>query len=349
MSNGFSILCWDGYDHSSLIDPYFKRTNTSVNARNLISDHAAAQEVLTGKSRIDILNINNPYPRQILYPANLVMPLDADRLVDNHSHSLGWTNDLEQWAYADSGSRIGICQRFGSFNLVINNRKLANSTAEEIGFRLPEETCRDLNYGILRFPEFNIFHICIGAGINPFKPLNADEFDKFQEIAHLWFENATMATDDSALLNQALISGKIDYFLSGGIFVSGAARLEGHSQIQCITPSCGPINGKGAISFMEITSLITESEYINAGYEYLNYLLEPDIALAVATNPLVCNPVVQMGDPFVFAKMSSKFLDAIQWETLEQDIARCAHYEIPPDFHALSELLSLAQSNSSSV
>ena len=47
------------------------------------------------------------------------------------------------------------------------------------------------------------------------------------------------------------------------------------------------------------------------------------------------NPVAQMGIPEVFERFTARELDAIQWESLEEDIARCADYDLMPDHAAL--------------
>jgi spermidine/putrescine transport system substrate-binding protein len=42
-----------------------------------------------------------------------------------------------------------------------------------------------------------------------------------------------------------------------------------------------------------------------------------------------------MENPKVLPTFSSAQLDAIQWDTLEEDVSRCAHYEIVPDLPKL--------------
>ena len=72
---------------------------------------------------------------------------------------------------------------------------------------------------------------------------------------------------------------------------------------------------------------------------FLEYLVEPETAVRVAFVDDTCNPVAQMGDPAVLAAFSRSQLEAIQWDTLEEDIARCADYDIVPDLDALLALL----------
>jgi spermidine/putrescine transport system substrate-binding protein len=42
-----------------------------------------------------------------------------------------------------------------------------------------------------------------------------------------------------------------------------------------------------------------------------------------------------MENPKVLSAFSSAQLDAIQWDTLEEDVSRCAHYDIVPDLAKL--------------
>ena len=63
---------------------------------------------------------------------------------------------------------------------------------------------------------------------------------------------------------------------------------------------------------------------------FLDYLVEPDTAIRVAFLDGTCNPVLQMENPKVLSTFSSTQLDAIQWDTLEEDVSRCAHYDIVP-------------------
>ncbi len=339
------ILCWEGYDEPAFLEQLRQGAGIDLVTQNLVSDHAAAQQILRQQGEVDALNINNPYPKQTLYPAKRIHRLQESRLPNYHPVEEKWKQNFEEWGYADDGSLIGICQRFGSFNLVINNKKLSRQTATNIGFNLPDETQYKMPYGILQFPEFNIFHICIAAGLNPFSDLSEVQLDAFSKKAESWFQNATMVTEDNIQLNRALSRGDIAFYLSGGVFVAGAARLQGHQQIECITPASGPIDGKGAISFVEVNSLTKCCDDLDAGHRFLNQILQPESAARIAMNAEVCNPVLQMQQRDIFPRLSKPYLEAIQWESLEEDIGRCAMYDIPPQFSSLLQRLESASQN----
>lgn len=337
------ILCWDGYDESDFLHQFGQSQKLSIEASKLVSDTWAAQQVMQGLAKIDILNINNPYARKQLFPSNKIRSLDKSLFIPKLEYSLPWTSSLGDWAYADSGELIGIPQRFGPFNFVVNTNRISATTAADEGFNLIIESTSRPNYGILLFPEFNVFHICISAGLNPFGPLGEEELQRFDFMARHWFQNASLISNDSNQLNQALVDGDIDLFLSGGLFTSANLRLQGYQNIQAITPKSGPINGHGAIAFVEITSIPTQSLRPKIAESFLSYILEPSVAAQVASNKNVCNPIIQMGNPAVFNLMSSKVLDAIQWDSLQEDLEHCAVYDIPTDFPALLARLKLIQ------
>lgn len=334
-----SILCWEGYEETSFLDGFCQRHDCKSFAQNLVSDHRAALSVAEHNSQFDVVNLNNPYGRRVLFPAGHIRALDRARYEPGLSSRFLWLESLLRWSYSDNDQLIGIGQRFGPFNFVVNSRKISPQTARDQGFNIVESVGKSKPYGILLFPEFNIFHICIAAGIDPFSAKAQDDLVRFESTAQYWFSNAKLISDDSVVLNSALIQGEIDFFLSGGLFTSAAFRLAGHSHIYCVTPERGPMEGKGGIAFMEITSLTSQSASPKLGESFLQYILEPKIAAQIACNPKVCNPIAQMADPLVFNRLSTEFLHAIQWENLEEDLSRCVPYDIPPDHAQLNQML----------
>ena len=55
------------------------------------------------------------------------------------------------------------------------------------------------------------------------------------------------------------------------------------------------------------------------------------------------NAVTQMGDKDVLASFSKEELDAIQWDSLEQEMANSVDYDINPDYAEMYELYSAAK------
>ena len=332
------LLCWEGYESPHVLEPFERRRSTRVRARTLLSDAGTAEDLLAGRTSCDVLNINNAWIRGSLHPAGLVRALDPERFEPHFARMLSGFDRLYAWARDDHGALIGICQRFGPFNLVVNTNRVDRASAEDQGFELANErTPRP--YGILLYEDFNLFHVCIGTGLDPFSPLGEGGRTRFDATARRWFSGATVVSDDHLELNRALVDGTIDFYLSGGIYTASPARLAGHREIRAVTPRSGPIAGRGGIVFTEITSVLEAAPRTGEAEDFLEYLLEPETARRVALTERTANPVAQMGTPEVFERFTAPELDAIQWDSLEEEIARCADYELMPDHADLLPLL----------
>ena len=218
---------------------------------------------------------------------------------------------------------------------MVDTNRIDRASAEDQGFDLANErTPRP--YGILLYEDFNLFHVCIGAGLDPFSRLREDEITRFEATARRWLRGATVVTDDHFELNRALVDGTIDFYLSGGIYTASPARLAGHHEVRAVTPRSGPIGGRGGIVFTEITSVLEAAPRTGEAEDFLAYLMGPETAWRVALTERTANPVAQMGMPEVFDRFTARELDAIQWDDLEEDVARCADYDLMPDHSACS-------------
>ena len=79
---------------------------------------------------------------------------------------------------------------------------------------------------------------------------------KFDETAKRVFGGAKMV-GDIATMNQALISGEIDFHLTGGTYSVSPARADGFPNLRGITPEDrARSSGKGGIAWIEITSTV---------------------------------------------------------------------------------------------
>ena len=146
-------------------------------------------------------------------------------------------------------------------------------------------------------------------------------------------------------MNQHLVNGTIDFYLSGGMYTASPVRREGYKKVRAITPRSGPINGKGAIVFLEVTSVIDHGNEAKSALLFLEHILSPKIAPYVAFAENSCNPITQMGDPKVFEQFNTDQLDILQWDSLEEDIAHCIPYQIPPNHAELLRRLRVAKSS----
>ena len=336
------LLCWEGYDSPRVLEPFERRRSTRVRARTLISDAGACADLLAGRGAgCDVLNINNAYVRGVLHPAGFVRALPPERFEPFFDRMLPRFRRLYRWARGEDGALIGICQRFGPFNFVVNSNRIDRTSAEDQGFNLANERS-PRPYGVLLYEDFNLFHVCIGAGLDPFSSLSAEARERFDATARRWFRNATLVSADHFELNRALVDGTIDFYLSGGIYTASPARRAGHREVRAVTPRTGPIRGRGGIVFTEITCVLDAAPRTGEAEDFLEYLLEPETAWRVALAERSANPVAQMAMPEVFERFSARDLDAIQWERLEEDVDRCADYDLMPDHAALLSLLRRA-------
>lgn len=340
-----NVLCWEGYDYPALLEPFGREHGVDVRGEAHVTDAGAVARVIGGEAgRWDIVNLNNPFVRDVLHPQGLIRELDRARF---SPHVAGWLpqfSDLYQWGQSANGDAlIGICQRFGPFNLVVNSDRVSRTSAEDQGYHLVDDPRHAGHFGILAYDDFNVFHICIGAELDPFTPKSDEDLAIFSKTARRWFDGAAIVTADHVAMNRALVAGEIDFYLSGGVFSASQARLDGHHNIRAITPNHGPIDGKGGIVFAEITSVLVSEASPELAEDFLDYLLRPDVAVSIALSEGTVNPVVQMADPSVMAAFGADHLAAIQWESLEEEISRCAHYRVAPSYDALFARLCQAK------
>ena len=53
--------------------------------------------------------------------------------------------------------------------------------------------------------------------------------------------------------------------------------------------------------------------------------------------------MTQMGNPECFELFTTEELDAIQWDSLEEEMARSVEYDIVPDYDAALDLMTAAK------
>ena len=128
--NKFSLYCWEGYEVREILGKFAESRGLHVESENLTSDSEASSRVILGKAiNPSILNINNPFPRKRLFPAKRIHALDRGDLPEWTETILPWTKSLCEWGYSDTGELIGIPQRFGPFNFVINTTLIFSNKA----------------------------------------------------------------------------------------------------------------------------------------------------------------------------------------------------------------------------
>lgn len=338
--NELNILCWEGYNSAQVLDPFRATKKATVKAESLTNDPTMINRLRAGETDVwDLINVNNPWARKVMAPAGLIKPLPRAEFEPFFDKMLPAFKAPYRWAMSDDGKDLlGMAQRFGPYSFVVNTDKVSRATAEEQGWNLFNDPALAGRYGILESDDWNVFDIFLTAGINPFKTHTEDEMKSFGETAAKIFKGAKLIGDIAAM-NQALISGEIDLHFTGGTYSVSPARADGYKEMRAVTPLKGPIDGKGGVAWIEITSTVNNPGLSPLATEFLKYVQAPEVAHTVAFAEGTFNPVAQMGNPDCFKLFTKDELDAIQWDSLEEEMARSAEYDIVPDYDKALEIM----------
>jgi spermidine/putrescine transport system substrate-binding protein len=339
-----NILCWEGYNSAQVLDPFREARGATVRAESLTNDPTMINRLRAGEtSTWDLINVNNPWARKVMHPEGLITPLPRAEFEPYFETMLPAFRPPYRWAMSEDGPELlGMAQRFGPYSFVVNTDKISRATAEDQGWDLWNDPGNAGKYGVLESDDWNVFNIFVIAGIDPFKEHSADELARFDATARKVFGGARLV-GDIATMNQALVSGEIDFHMTGGTYSASPARADGNPNIRGITPLRGPMNGKGGIAWIEITSTVSNPQLSPLAAEFLKYVQDPEIAHVVAFAEGTFNPVTQMGDPKCFERFTAEELDAIQWDSLEEEMARSVEYDIVPDYDQALDLMTAAK------
>jgi spermidine/putrescine transport system substrate-binding protein len=349
-SSEFNILCWEGYNTENVLGPFRKKfKGVKVKAESSTDDPSMINKLRAGELKVwDLINVNQCWARDILWPEKLIKPLDRTRFEPYLEKMMKWfynsQTGINPFALSPDGKELlGMMQRFGPFSFVINTNKVSKATAEDEGFPMFLDPKLKGKYGILAYDNWNVMHLCITAGINPFTKLTEKQFADYKKTCTTIFAGAKLITGDLVQMNQALVNGEIDLYFTGGTYTSSPARHEGRLEILGVSPKKGPVNGKGALQWFEVTSLVNNPSASPRASDFLEFVQQPEICKAVSFAEGTYNPVTQMSNPEVFKLYSKKDLDAIQWDTLEEEMNRSADYQVCPDNDKLTAIYNEAK------
>ena len=344
-----NILCWEGYNSAQVLDPFRSSKGATVKAESLTNDPTMINRLRAGETKVwDLINVNNPWARKIMLPEGLIKPLDRAAFEPYFDKMMPAFKAPYKWAMDDKAEQlVGMAQRFGPYSFVVNTDKVSREAAEDQGWNLWYDPANDKKYGILESDDWNVFNICCIAGFDPFKVHSEDEVVKFAETAKRVFKGAKMV-GDIATMNQSLVSGEIDFHLTGGTYSVSPARADGNKNMRAITPKSGPMaGGKGGISWIEIISTVNNPELSALATDFLHYVQDPKVAHTVAFAEGTFNPVAQMGNKECFDLFTAEELDAIQWDSLEEEMSRSVEYDIVPDYDKLLDIMTTAKKEAS--
>ncbi len=344
-----NILCWEGYNSAQVLDPFRAMKEATVKAESLTNDPTMINRLRAGEINVwDLINVNNPWARKIMYPEGLIKPLDRAAMEPYFEKMLPMFKPPYHWAMSDDGKELlGMCQRFGPYSFVVNTDKISRATAEDQGWDLWNDPANNGKYGILESDDWNVFDICLIAGFDPFREHTPDEVAKFEETAKRVFKGAKLV-GDIATMNQAFVAGEIDFHMTGGTYSASPARADGYKNVRGITPKKGPMkDGKGGVSWIEVTSTVNNPQGSPLAVEFLKYVQDPKVAHTVAFAEGTFNPVAQMANPECFSLFTPEELDAIQWDSLDEEMQASIEYDIVPDYDKLLDIMSAAKREAS--
>ena len=340
-----NILCWEGYNSDDVLGPFrAAHPGASVNAESGTSDPSMINKLRAGEVNVwDLINVNQPWARDQLYPENLIRPLNKERFMPLFEKMLPQFAEPYPLSFADDGELIGMPQRFGPFSFVVNTDKISREMAEDEGWNLfLDEGMKD-RFGVLTYDNWNVIHLCLTAGLNPFEPVEGGDLDTFRATADTIFGGAKLLTDDLVAMNTALINGEIDAYFTGGTYTASPARLDGATNIRGVTPNSGPVDGKGGVVWIELTSAVNNPDPSDLAEDFLEFVQSPEISKAVAFAEGTYNPVSQMGDEGVMATFDEEELDAIQWDSLDEEMSRSLDYSVVASYDTLIEIYTEAR------
>lgn len=341
-----NILCWEGYNSDEVLGP-FRDANAgaTVRAESGTSDPDMINKLRAGETSVwDLINVNQPWARDQLYPEGLIKPLDKDRFLPYFETMLPeFADPPYALAFADDGNLIGMPQRYGPFSFVVNTDVISREMAEDQGWNLFLDPAMSGRFGVLTYDNWNVIHMCLTAGLNPFAPVEGDDIGKFKETAAAIFGGSKLLTDDLVAMNTALINGEIDAYFTGGTYTASPARYDGATNVRGITPNSGPVDGKGGVVWIELTSAVNNPDPSTLAEDFLEFVQAPDIAKAVAFTEGTYNPVSQMGDPEVMSKFDEEELDAIQMDSLADEMGRSLDYDVVASYDTLIDIYTEAR------
>jgi spermidine/putrescine transport system substrate-binding protein len=343
--NELNILCWEGYNSAQVLDPFREKTGATVKAESLTNDPTMINRLRAGEINVwDLINVNNPWARKVMWPEKLIVELDRARFEPYFEKMRPEFHPPYKWAMDDSGEHlIGMAQRYGPYSFVVDTDKISREAAEDQGWDLWNDPANAGKYGVLESDDWNVFVLCCIAGFDPFREHTDDEVAKFEETANTVFKGAKLV-GDIATMNQAFVSGEIDFHLTGGTYSASPVRADGFLNIRGITPKRGPFEGgKGGIAWIEITSAVNNPQLSPLAMDFLEYVQSPEMSHTVAFAEGTFNPVTQMGNPECFELFTAEELEAIQYDSLEEEMARSVEYDIVPDYDRLLDIMTAAK------
>ena len=344
-ADNLAMLTWDGYVDPRVLDGFTDQYGTGIDYELHTSDPDSVNKLRAGETRIwDIINLNNPWAREIMWPEGLIVELDRARFDPYFEAMLPMFQPPYKWAMSlDNEHLLGVCQRVDTFDFVVNTDIVSADMAKDEGWDLFNNPDMAGRYGILAYDNWNIMHICMAAGLHPFKEKTDDQVATFEETARRLINGAKMISDDFVAVNLAVVNGEIDMYFGGGTYSISSARLDGLTNLYHVVPKSGPADGKGGINWIELNSVVNNPDLHPQAMDWMEYILQPDTSYAVATAGGFLLPVGQMAQPELLDKFSAEELDSFQWDEFDYRISHSVEYDVVPDYNRLYDIYTAAR------
>ncbi len=341
--NEMNIYCWEGYNSDKVLDPFRKEFKTNVKAQGLISDPDAVNKLRAGETKVwDIINLNNAWGRRQLFPENLIVPLDQARFKPKWDMVLPEFKWPYYWAMSDDGKNLlGMVQRFGPSGVNVNTDKISRETVQNDGYEIFLADDFKGKYAVLMYDDWVIMHLCMACGFSPFDNLSDAQIATYETAMRKLINNAAFLSDDMNAIALGMVNGSIIGSFPGSTYTVSAARFDGNANLRCVIPKKGP-NNKPGVCWMELTSTVNNPQLSPRAADFLEYCYRPEVCKNVSFAEGTYNPVTQMGDKRVMALYSKEELDAIQFDTLDEDMALCSDFDIIPNYPKLHEIFATA-------
>ena len=344
-ADNLAMLTWDGYVDPRVLDGFTDQYGTGIDYELHTSDPDSVNKLRAGETRIwDIINLNNPWAREIMWPEGLIIELDRARFDPYFEAMLPMFQPPYKWAMSlDNEHLLGVCQRVDTFDFVVNTDIVSADMAKDEGWDLFNNPDMAGRYGILAYDNWNIMHICMAAGLHPFKEKTDDQVATFEEAARRLINGAKMISDDFVAVNLAVVNGEIDMYFGGGTYSISSARLDGLTNLYHVVPKSGPADGKGGINWIELNSVVNNPDLHPQAMDWMEYILQPDTSYAVATAGGFLLPVGQMAQPELLDKFSAEELDSFQWDEFDYRISHSVEYDVVPEYNRLYDIYTAAR------
>ena len=99
-----NILCWEGYNSAQVLDPFRTKTGATVKAESLTNDPTMINRLRAGETNVwDLINVNNPWARKVMFPEKLIKPLDRARFEPFFDKMMPEFKPPYKWAMDDAG------------------------------------------------------------------------------------------------------------------------------------------------------------------------------------------------------------------------------------------------------